>query len=129
MSSKTEANIINECMLVIKRNRNKYIPNISIVDEIDNYYDNYKDIQDSLENKFISYVKNKIATYASSQLEEYAGSLPIEPANKVVLMYPDWIYDKDLYLKDRKSGTLTPVKLVKKEQEDAEQSTPESTMQ
>lgn len=62
MSSKTEADIINECMLVIKRNRNKYIPNISIVDEIDNYYDNYKDIQDSLENKFISYVKNKIAT-------------------------------------------------------------------
>jgi len=83
----------------------------------------------NMEEKERVLVKNKIATYASSQLEEYAGSLPIEPANKVVLMYPDWIYDKDLYLKDRKSGTLTPVKLVKKEQEDAEQSTPESTMQ
>lgn len=82
----------------------------------------------NMEEKDRVLVKNKIATYASSQLEEYAGSIPMEPANKVVLVYPDWIYDKDLYLKDKTSGTLTPVKLVKKEQEDAEQPTPESDM-
>lgn len=82
----------------------------------------------NMEEKDRILVKNKIATYASSQLEEYAGSVPIEPANKIVLMYPDWIYDKDLYLKDRKTGTLTPVQLVKKETKDGEQSTPESTM-
>lgn len=62
MTSKMEADIINDSIMVIKKNKDNYIPNTSIVNEIDEYYDNYKDIQEFLENKFITYVKNKIAS-------------------------------------------------------------------
>lgn len=62
MTSKMETDIINDSIMVIKKNKNKYIPNTSIVEEIDEYYNNYKEIQEFLENKFITYVKNKISS-------------------------------------------------------------------
>ena len=56
----TESDIINDCIDIVKRNKNNYLPNITITDEINNYYDNYKDIYDSLEHEFITYVKGKL---------------------------------------------------------------------
>jgi len=58
--SMTEADIINDCIDIVKRNKYNYIPKIEIKTEIDNYYDNYKDIYDALEHEFITYVKTKL---------------------------------------------------------------------
>jgi len=56
----TEADIINDCIDIVKKHKDNYLPTINITHEIDNYYDNYKDIYDSLEHEFITYVKAKL---------------------------------------------------------------------
>lgn len=61
-------------------------------------------------------IKDKIAFQAAIELEEYAGSIPIEPDHKVILILPNFLSDRTLFLKDRKTGTLKPVQLVAREQ-------------
>lgn len=56
----TEADILNDCIEVVRKYKDFYIPSANITEEINDYYDNYKDIYDSLENQFIIYVKETL---------------------------------------------------------------------
>jgi len=56
----TEADIVNDCIDIVRKYKDFYIPSENITDEINDYYDNYKDIYDSLENQFIIYVKETL---------------------------------------------------------------------
>ncbi len=73
-------------------------------------------------------ILQKMQYVASSHLEEYAGSIPIEPTKKLILVMPDEVSSSHIFLKNKTTGDLMPMVLVKKhkEEEDAEQPTPES---
>lgn len=55
-----ESDIVNDCIKVFNDNKDDYFVNLNIVDNIDNYYDNYLDIKNSTLNQFIDFVKEKI---------------------------------------------------------------------
>jgi len=52
--------IINNCILIVNKYKNNYIPDNTVIDDIDNYYNNYNHIIYSIQNQFILYVKSKI---------------------------------------------------------------------
>ena len=81
-----EIKLIDDCITIINNNQSLYIPCRTIIEELDNYYDNYADIKQSLEDEFIRYVRNKINSDKESEDRyiEY-GSDELE----------NWFYDDD----------------------------------
>ncbi len=60
MNKFDDISLVYNCISVINKNKNSYIPSAKITEDIDNYYDKYNDIEQSLEDKFIIYVREKI---------------------------------------------------------------------
>ena len=60
MNKVDEIDLVYNCISVVNKNKNSYIPSSKIAEEIDSYYDKYDDIEQSLEDKFIIYVREKI---------------------------------------------------------------------
>ena len=54
-----EADIINDCIKVFNDYKDDYFIDFKVIDNIDNYYDNYLDIRNSTLNQFINFVKEK----------------------------------------------------------------------
>lgn len=57
---KFEADIINDCIKVFTDNKDNFLIDLNIVDKIDSYYDNYKDITNNILTEFIKFTKNKL---------------------------------------------------------------------
>ena len=62
MNKIDEISLVYNCISVVNKNKSNYIPSSQIIEDIDNYYDKYDDIQHSLEDKFIRYVREKVNT-------------------------------------------------------------------
>ncbi len=55
-----EADIINDCIKVFNENKEEFLINLNIIETIDTYYDNYKDITNNILTEFIKFTKNKL---------------------------------------------------------------------
>jgi hypothetical protein len=86
MNKLDDISLVYNCISVINKNKNSYIPSSKITEEIDNYYDKYDDIEQILEDKFIRYVKEKIETDSNFKLRyELYGIKELE----------HWFYDDE----------------------------------
>ena len=86
MNKLDDISLVYNCISVINKNKNSYIPSSKITEEIDNYYDKYDDIKQTLEDKFIRYVKEKIETDSNFKMRyELYGIKELE----------HWFYDDE----------------------------------
>lgn len=86
MNKLDDISLVYNCISVINKNKNSYIPSSKITEEIDNYYDKYDDIEQILEDKFIRYVKEKIETDSNFKMRyELYGIKELE----------HWFYDDE----------------------------------
>lgn len=86
MNKLDDISLVYNCISVINKNKNSYIPSSKITEEIDNYYDKYDDIEQTLEDKFIRYVKKKIETDSNFKMRyELYGIKELE----------HWFYDDE----------------------------------
>lgn len=86
MNKLDDISLVYNCISVINKNKNSYIPSSKITEEIDNYYDKYDDIEQTLEDKFIRYVKEKIETDSNFKMRyELYGIKELE----------HWFYDDE----------------------------------
>lgn len=70
-----DADIINDCIKIFNEYKDDFLNNLEIVEIIDDYYDNYDDIKNSIINEFVNFVKNKTnGNYTYNDLREFLNS-------------------------------------------------------